>query len=384
MKILLAGDYPPDPRLGSTKVLLKLQEEFRGLGHDCDLLLGDGLRGAPSNPYLRQAFGPIAALSAVQRLARTRGPYDVVDVASAEGLWIGRWRPGALGTSTIVSRSNGLEHLNYQRMIDDHDAGLLHKPWSRRLFHPLVRLTQVEAAARAADRLLLLNDMDKAFVLERGWKTDETIDVVPHGVSSRFLTDVPSGREPRGGGVLFCGSWTGVKGVGYLADAFARVVRAGIRTTLTVLGGGLPEADIRAGFAPDVQPWLRIHPRASEDVVMAAYRTHDVLVWPSTYEGFGMVLLEAMSQRLPVVATPVGCAPSLIDSGVSGLLVEPRSADALASALMRMLAEPELRQRCAAAAARRVSAMTWTATAQRTLDTYARARAGRPRRAVAA
>ena len=41
---------------------------------------------------------------------------------------------------------------------------------------------------------------------------------------------------------------------------------------------------------------------------MTAYRRHDVLAWPSTYEGFGMVLLEAMSQRLPVVATPVGCA----------------------------------------------------------------------------
>ena len=52
--------------------------------------------------------------------------------------------------------------------------------------------------------------------------------------------------------------------------------------------------------------------RVPEAEVMAAYRTHDVLVWPSTYEGFGMVVIEAMSQRLPVIATPVGCARTLI------------------------------------------------------------------------
>ena len=43
MRILLVGDYPPDPRLGSTKVLLKLREEFEALGHVCDVLLADGL-----------------------------------------------------------------------------------------------------------------------------------------------------------------------------------------------------------------------------------------------------------------------------------------------------------------------------------------------------
>ena len=71
MNILLAGDYPPDATLGSTKVIVKLQEEFRALGHRCDVLLADGLVGAPRNPYLRQAFAPIAALRAVQRLSAT-------------------------------------------------------------------------------------------------------------------------------------------------------------------------------------------------------------------------------------------------------------------------------------------------------------------------
>src|ERR1700722_6844778 len=88
LRILLVGDYPPDPRLGSPKVLFKLQEELRGLGHTCDVLFADDLGATPRNPYLRQAFAPVVALSAVSRIFRERGRYDIVDVASAEGLWI--------------------------------------------------------------------------------------------------------------------------------------------------------------------------------------------------------------------------------------------------------------------------------------------------------
>ena len=107
---------------------------------------------------------------------------------------------------------------------------------------------------------------------------------------------------------------------------------------------------------------------------MAAYRTHDVLAWPSTYEGFGMVLVEAMSQGLPVVATPVGCATSLVVDGVTGLRVPPRDSEALGRALERLLGDPPLRVTLSAAALRTVESMSWTETARRTLACYEHAR----------
>jgi len=302
---------------------------------------------------------------------RTHGAYDVVDVASAEGLWIGAFKRLLSPTTVVISRSNGLEQLNYQRMLDDHRAGLLRKPWTRRLFHPAVRLTQVAAAARTADRLLLLNDMDRAFAESRHWKPAAEIAVVPHGVSDRFLSDAPAHDQQRGRGILFCGSWTEVKGVAYLAAAFSRLVREGAGARLTILGGGVPAEHIASAFSPAARPLLSIEPRAPEEAVMAAYRRHDVLAWPSTYEGFGMVVIEAMSQRLPVVATPVGCAPSLIVSDQTGLLVPLRDEAALAAALRRMLQDPGLRRRVADAAFDRVREMSWTNTARRTLEVYA-------------
>jgi glycosyltransferase involved in cell wall biosynthesis len=377
VKILLVGDYPPDARLGSTKVLVKLQEQFRGLGHQCDVLLGDALFASSANAYVRQAFGPVAAWSAVRRAARANGPYDVIDVASAEGLWIASIGRGSISGAAVIARSNGLEHLNYQRVLDDAREGLISKPWTRRLFHPAVRLTQVAAAARAADRLLLLNDCDRAFAISRCWKEEADIDVVPHGVSESFLTNAPAEDQARGNGILFCGTWTDVKGVAYLADAFSRLIASGSRTNLTILGGAVPNQQILSAFTPEARRHVTTQDRAPEAEVMAAYRTHDVLAWTSTYEGFGMVVIEAMSQRLPVVATPVGCAQSMIADRQSGLLVPPRDPAALAAALEQMLGDPDLRRRCAAAAFERVRGMTWGQTARRTIEVYEKALAAR-------
>jgi len=374
VRILLVGDYPRDARLGSTKVALKLQEEFRALGHTCDVLLADDLGAFPRNRFLRQALAPVSALAAVRRAVGERGSYDVIDLASAEGLWLAMLRRLGLLAAAVVVRSHGIEHLNYERMLGDHDAGLTRKPWTRRLWYPMVRLSQVAAAARAADRLILLNAADRDFALARRWKSDGDIDLVPHGVSSRFFTEMPPPDARRGGGILFCGTWDAMKGVHYLAEAYSALVARGGRTRLTVLGGGMPADVVRSSFSSEARQQVNVVERLPEADVISAYRTHDVLVLPSSYEGFGMVVLEAMSQRLPVVVTPVGCATLLVRNEETGLVVPTRDAVALAAALERIIGDESLRTRLAAAAFARVKDMTWRRTAQLTLDSYARAR----------
>jgi MMP alpha-(1->4)-mannosyltransferase len=374
MRILLVGDYPNDPRLGSTKVFVKLQEEFRALGHTCDMLLADDLGLRPRNRFARWLVEPIAAFAAVRRVVRRSGPYDIVDVASAEGLWLAVLRRARLNGTPIIARSNGLEHLNYQRMLDDDAAGLRRKPLTRRWWYPAVRLSQVALAARLADRLIVLNELDREFAVSRHWQPSTAIDLVGHGVSTRFLADAPKADHPRGRGILFCGTWDHMKGIHYLSAAFSRLVLEGRTSNLTILGGGVPEASIRAGFSSEAQRYLTVVGRVSEAEVIAAYREHDVLAFPSSYEGFGMVLLEAMTQRLPVVSTPVGCARALVKHERTGLVVQCRDADALASALGRMLDDRPLRTSLAERAFDEVRDMTWTRSAIATLAVYGRAR----------
>jgi glycosyltransferase involved in cell wall biosynthesis len=144
-----------------------------------------------------------------------------------------------------------------------------------------------------------------------------------------------------------------------------------------VLGPGVDPSIVLSAFAPAVRPFVRVIPRAAEPQVVEAYRNHDVLLWLSTYEGFGLVLLEAMSQGLAVVATPVGCVPSLVRDGENGLVVPKRNPDAAVSAVERLMDAPDLRRSLGVAARRAVSGMTWSHTARRTLDAYARAREAR-------
>ena len=96
----------------------------------------------------------------------------------------------------------------------------------------------------------------------------------------------------------------------------------------------------------------------------------DLLVMSSSYEGFGLVVLEAMSQGLPVVATAVGGAPALVRDGVNGRLVPTRSAQGLADAMIDLLSDPLLRVREGREALESVRARTWAATAAQTVEAY--------------
>ncbi|HEU0299669.1 MAG TPA: hypothetical protein VFR37_09450, partial [Longimicrobium sp.] len=78
MRILLVGDYPADPRLGSAKVYYKLREELAALGHDCDLLMAAEIGARPASWRVRQTISPWLADRAIRRAFRERGPYDVV------------------------------------------------------------------------------------------------------------------------------------------------------------------------------------------------------------------------------------------------------------------------------------------------------------------
>ena len=370
LSILIVGDYVDDARLGSSKVAHKLREEFTALGHHCEVLWSADIGARPAGRQIRQLISPwMAGRAIVRREGRTK--YDVLDIASAEGLFVGLFDllPDR-SRAAYICRSHGLEHLNYARMLDDHDAGLRHKSWPRRLWYPASRLSQVAAAARLADAMIVLNDVDRQYAIDRSWQPPDRVRVVPHGISTTFLAEAPSADESRGAGILFCGSWDYAKGTSYLCDAMQRLHMGERRVRLTVLGPGVPAATVLAAFAPAVREFVTVIDRAPEARVMAEYRRHDVLAFPSSYEGFGLVVIEAMSQRLPVVATPVGCAASLVRDGETGYRVAPRNADALASAIARALDHPIEARRFACRAHDLVSNFTWRTTAEQTLDLY--------------
>jgi sugar transferase (PEP-CTERM/EpsH1 system associated) len=144
-----------------------------------------------------------------------------------------------------------------------------------------------------------------------------------------------------------------------LVEAFLRLrdlcPAAWPRLRLVMLGGGplletVRERLAQAGAAAQV--WL---PGDRSDVADLLPQ-FDIFALPSQAEGISNTLLEAMACGCVPVATDVGGNPELVESGVNGLLVPSQDAAALADSLARLVDEPSLRQRLAAAALARVRA----------------------------
>ncbi len=139
---------------------------------------------------------------------------------------------------------------------------------------------------------------------------------------------------------------------------------------LTVLGPGAPAETVLAGFDAAVRPFVTVVDRVAEQRVMEEYRRHDALLFTSTYEGFGLVVIEAMSQCLPVIATSAGCAATLVRDGETGYRVPTRDGRAVASAVRRVLENPVEASQVADKARAAVERMTWRSTAEQTLAVY--------------
>src|SRR5207248_508162 len=74
--------------------------------------------------------------------------------------------------------------------------------------------------------------------------------------------------------------------------------------------------------------------------VPALMRRAEIVALPSRWEGFGLVLLEAMDAARPIVASAVGAIPEVVEAGVTGLLVPPERPGELAQALVSLLNDP--------------------------------------------
>jgi glycosyltransferase involved in cell wall biosynthesis len=101
------------------------------------------------------------------------------------------------------------------------------------------------------------------------------------------------------------------------------------------------------------------HGRVSDQELENFYMSSDIFVFPSYWEGFGMVLAEAMSYGLPIVTTNAGAIPYLVKDGLNGLLVLPGDPEGLVNALETLARSPELRFRFGQANRMAASEFDW-------------------------
>jgi len=144
----------------------------------------------------------------------------------------------------------------------------------------------------------------------------------------------PRGASPLR--VLFLGQVILRKGIQYLLAAARQLERENIHFDVVGSIGISKEAMATAPAN------VTFHGRAGRDQTSDWYGRSHVFVLPTLSDGFAITQLEAMAHGLPVITTP--CCGEVVSDGVDGFIVPPRNAVALAEALHRYLAEPDLLQ----------------------------------------
>lgn len=218
---------------------------------------------------------------------------------------------------------------------------------------------------RAADVAIAVTPHEVDHYARLGVALDR-VRVVPNGIPASDLADVrpqaaaKAALGVKGDLVLFLGRLGHDKGLTTLLRAARRIVDRRPGATVAVVGpdAGFRRTVERLGRVLHLGTNLRVE-GPTEDPG-AWYNACDVFVLPSRYEAFGIVLLEAMARRKPVVASAVGGVPHVVDDARTGRLVPYGDTEALARETLAYLDAPDLATRHGEAGRRLVAERyTW-------------------------
>ncbi len=216
---------------------------------------------------------------------------------------------------------------------------------------PVWKLEQKDRELELADVIILASTFTQQTLALYPGELRKKVFSIPYGAPPpsprRSLT---TKREPIK--VLYVGSLGQRKGISYLLDA---VNALGSSCELTLLGRPV-------ATNPSLESALKKYrwiPSAPHSRVLQIMRDHDVLVFPSLFEGFGMVILEAMSQGMAVITTAHTIGPDVITDGVDGFLIPLRSSEAIREKIIKLHDDRDLLVSISGAAQKRSEDFTW-------------------------
>lgn len=244
----------------------------------------------------------------------------------------------------LAGRFPTIYSVQWPAYLDDTD------PYSR------VRNWVAEAmSCRLARRVVAVSEHDRRTLVRRRLCSPKKLTVIYNSFDpTKFssIDGIAAGGHSNGAVLGFVGRLADQKGCGYLVEAMPLVIAAHPRTRLRIVGDGPErqklEAQVQRLRLQETVEFLGYQPASAE--LLAGM---DAVIVPSIYDVHPLVAVEAMACGRPVVASAVGGLTETVVDGKSGFLVPPARPAALAEAINRLLASPDLRAAMGAEARRR-------------------------------
>jgi glycosyltransferase involved in cell wall biosynthesis len=396
MKVAFIVDqYPPHVRTGAgthaygiTRALARLGVEIHVIApHAPGCALDETVDGVSVHRVTAVGKRPLKTISyrigvrrGLDKLWQRAGGFDVIHVNGARNSLPGGKRIG--GVPRIVTVHQSLEEARARTPRRLPPRNLLLRHVGRWLSRAESLIPYFERKnLRQADRIIAVSEDTKRRLLSSEGIPPDQVEVIHNGYEEqRFSFSQQEKAQVReqyslptcAPIVLFVGRLDDdLKGFASLLNAFASVSK--VRRALLVAVGsgnqtqwkqqaaalGVAENCVFTGFVDDRLTLAKL------------YSICDVYVCPSLLEPFGLVVVDAMAARKPVVATKIGGIPEIVQDGYTGLLVEPGDEHALASAIIHLLTDTAVAKRMGEAGRGRAdSVFTWDAAAHRTLQMY--------------
>jgi glycosyltransferase involved in cell wall biosynthesis len=333
--LIIVNEFPPEVIAGTAMSTFYLSRHLARIGHDVHVAVTARGRRSPRvetlgavavhrlNPINLKGTRSLQRLVGLYRLARSIAP----DIIQGQALSCGAMAAliGCALRTTSITCIQG---------FDLYCASVLQK------------LIELRPALRWSSRVLAVTDELKAGAAAMSGRRD--IVVIPHGLepAEDIDAEVDHLRQeiaglPQRRVLLYVGQLNERKGLIELLDAMQRVHAAAPDVALVLIGRGPLEGSLRRqARRVGLEGVVHFMGPRPHSTVMAFMRLADVFVLPSREEPFGIVLVEAMSQGLPIVATDAQHIPHLIRPGLNGFLSAPGDTDRLAADILWMFANP--------------------------------------------
>lgn len=176
----------------------------------------------------------------------------------------------------------------------------------------------------------------------------------------------------RRSGVLYVGQFAFFKAPNLVAETMNRLATMDRDLRFTWVASAEDHDRIRAMIDERAHPRLRLLDWMSQDDLIEVFDDHGLFLFPSFFEGFGKVFLEAMARGLCVVASDNSGARDVITDRVDGRLVPTGDVDAIVRACIEILEDPVVADRVSRAASRTADRHTWPRIAENVVEFYRR------------
>jgi glycosyltransferase involved in cell wall biosynthesis len=367
LRILLSIHHELKPNTGAPGSTIALGKAFRAFGHEVRYLSFDDMPGWLPERAAVLAF-PHFAAAGIRHEAR-RG-LDVVDASTGDA-WVWASLTRNVRRPLLVTRTHGLEHLAVERMIEHAKRDGRRHRLRYHLYHGGWRLYEVARSLRVADLVLVLNEEERAYMIERLGIAPDRIRFTANGVPDWYLKAARSTNVIAGNtAIASVGAYRPMKGVEYGSGALVSVMNAHPELTVSFVGTGIPRELVLSDFPAALHDRITTAQDYRREDLPALLDGHGIMLLPSLTEGFPVSLLEGMACGLAPIATRIAGALRLVSDQRNGLLVPLYDSSAITAAIQRLLGDSTFLRRLQGEARRTASEFSWSSVGAQTLDVY--------------